>query len=102
MTKKMTPELQLLISDQAILENLARMTRQRSQAMDALTTSSDFFITSNAQRAAEYSNKIDALMEITRSTMAGQRHEDAFAAALKGDDDTIFDYFFDLRNSLKN
>ena len=98
MTQNLTPEQSLLRADQALLENLARAVRSRAAAAEDVAKGG-LHLAQSAQRVAEYGFKADALLEVVRSSGAGARHQAAFEAAWAGDEDKVFDLFWDLRDA---
>lgn len=102
MTTNTTPELQLLRADQALLNGLARATEARIKATEKLNTVSYSFVASYAQEVAMAAIKADTLLDIVRASGIANRHEVAVQKAAEGNEDFLFDYFYDLRKSLTN
>lgn len=101
MTKQISSEMSLLRADQALLENLARTVQYRKQATAQLEGATAAFVAAYAQRVSEYAIAADALLSVVRASGVAQRHADLAETAMEGDEDAIFNYFFDLRENLK-
>lgn len=100
MTTKTTPEMSLLRADQAVLENLARAVQYRDKAA-ADVAKGGMHLAQAAQRAAEYGFQVEALLSVARASGAGIRHEGAVEVALEGNEDAVFEYFFNEREDLQ-
>lgn len=102
MTKQISTEMSLLHADKTLLENLARTIGYRKQATAQLEGATAHFVAAYAQRVSEYAIAADALLSVVRASGAARRHEEMFETALEGDEDAVFEYFFNIREDLKD